>query len=101
MQGNCGECECRWSCEIDPERCNEWSDPVPMTNGDRIRAMSDEELEASIISVHLGYCPWCNRNCEYNGEHGCDTCISNWLKQPAEDRAEAMKKWLKQPESEE
>ena len=57
------------------------------TNADRIRAMSDEELEASIISVHLGYCPWCNRNCEYNGEHGCDTCISNWLKQPAEENA--------------
>lgn len=61
--------------------------PKQMTNGDRIRAMSDEELEASIISVHLGYCPWCNRNCEYNGEHGCDTCISNWLKQPAEENA--------------
>ena len=44
MKGNCGECERRWYCDIDPEECDQWPEPVPMTNGDRIRSMTDEEL---------------------------------------------------------
>ena len=44
MKGNCGECNLRWACDIDPDKCNAWPDPVPMTNADRIRAMTDEEL---------------------------------------------------------
>lgn len=46
MKGNCGECERRWFCDIDPEECDQWPEPVPMTNGDRIRSMTDEELAA-------------------------------------------------------
>ena len=44
MKGNCGECERRWACEIDPNECNEWTDPAPMTNAQKIRSMSDDEL---------------------------------------------------------
>ena len=44
MKGNCGECERRWCCDIDPEKCDQWPEPVPMTNADRIRSMTDEEL---------------------------------------------------------
>lgn len=44
MKGNCGECNLRWACDIDPNKCNEWPDPAPMTNAQKIRGMSDEEL---------------------------------------------------------
>lgn len=55
MKGNCGECERRWCCNIDPDKCDEWTEPVPMTNVDRIRSMTDEELV------------------EFLFEHGADT----------------------------
>lgn len=58
--------------------------PTPMTNADRIRAMSDEEF------VKLfGY----NSICDYVQDHSgdfcekqgsCDNCLVKWLQQPAE-----------------
>ena len=52
MKGNCGECYRRWSCDIDPRECNEWPDPVSVTNADRIRSMTDEELSLWICGVY-------------------------------------------------
>ena len=54
---------------------------APLTNADRIRAMSDEEL-ANIIE-----CPYGN---PYFDEHlpckgSCHDCLLIWFKQPAED----------------
>ena len=51
MKGNCGECDRRWACEIDPNECNEWTDPAPMTNAQKIRSMSDEELAEFLIDL--------------------------------------------------
>ena len=54
-----------------------------MTNADRIRAMSDEEL-----CKFLGECKFCDiceegcDNCTYHGD--CDKRLLDWLKQPAE-----------------
>ena len=81
MKGNCGECNLRWACDIDPNKCNEWPDPAPMTNAQKIRAMSDEEL-ANIIE-----CPYGN---PYFDEHlpckdSCHECLLIWLHQPAEE----------------
>lgn len=90
MKGNCGECERRYTCEIDPNRCDEWPDPSPMTNADRIRAMTDEEI------ARWFYLKWdCTSCSEYKRLHGigdcdedCDEdCVKHcveWLKQPAE-----------------
>ena len=80
MKGNCGECERRYFCDIDPDKCDEWADPTPMTNADRIRAMSDEELAEFLQDAKF----YCQRNCE-KCLRGTD-CISmlQWLKQPAE-----------------
>ena len=61
----------------------------PKTNADQIRAMSDEELEPTILAFKLGYAPWCDHHCENEGEYGCDTCILNWLKQPVEVSGDA------------
>ena len=56
-------------------------DGKPQTNGDKIRAMSDEELVE-----HFGeFMPddkFCTGIC--NEDHDCDKCRLEWLKQPVE-----------------
>lgn len=49
---------------------------VPVTNADRIRNMSDEEL-ADVIA-----CPY-DGTCFYKGD--CHKCCIEWLQKPAED----------------
>ena len=52
----------------------------PMTNADRIRAMSYEEL-AKTLSGEEVY-PWCTEEpCKYDN---CTDCVLAWLKQEAE-----------------
>jgi hypothetical protein len=48
------------------------------TNGDRIRAMSNEEL-----AYVLDYCPG---NCKKG--YRCTDCLTEWLEQPVEDEDE-------------
>lgn len=55
------------------------------TNADRIRASTDSELAEDIYAISLGYKPWCDCHCENQGDDGCDNCIEQWLKQPAEE----------------
>jgi len=56
-----------------------------LSNADRIRAMSDEEL-----CKFLGECKFCDiceegcDNCAYHGD--CDKRLLEWLKQPAEGK---------------
>ena len=57
---------------------------VPITNADRIRAMSDEELAEELHAIMLGWNGWCDYHCENRGDDGCDKCILKWLKQPAD-----------------
>ena len=63
---------------------------VPMTNADRIRAMSDEELAAFLERVHVDPCSaccdnlyWCRRN--NAPEPVCQKHFLKWLQQPAEE----------------
>jgi hypothetical protein len=58
----------------------------PMTNGDRIRAMSDEEL-AKIISD--GGCPPKISEIVCETTDDCNVCWRNWLKQPCGGRVMA------------
>ena len=54
-----------------------------MTNGDRIRAMSDAELLAFLYGYQ--FCEICDEGCDecrYNGD--CKRRLKDWLKQPAE-----------------
>ena len=64
---------------------------MPMTNADRIRAMSDEELAQLIYNADgLGWCsdrPECAELLEMPGgipEEKCLGCLMAWLRQPAE-----------------
>ena len=61
----------------------------PITNADRIRAMSDEELSEFISRIEIGdfgpqvygktFCDMCK------GQYECDDCRLWWLQQPAEE----------------
>lgn len=72
------------------EECNQTDCPYrtePITNADRIRAMSDEELAKAIASnAYTGACN--DFGITYDGKccHNCEKCdaIIKWLKQPAE-----------------
>ena len=76
MKENCGECYRRWYCYIDPSECNKLTDSVSVTNADRIRSMSDEELDCFLHKVTYGMdeCPYV---------YGSEKAL-NWLQQPAE-----------------
>ena len=74
--------------------CDKFNQEVlaaPKTNGDRIRAMSDEELaECLYHGFDINYCT-IGPQCEERLETGrgvpaewCKGCIMKWLKQPAE-----------------
>lgn len=60
--------------------CN-GSGETPMTNADRIRAMSDEELAK--VPAKFGYsCVFPQKACSESDT--CEKCLLDWLKQPAE-----------------
>ena len=57
----------------------------PMTNADRIRSMSDEELANFIPDWrHTKACK-CNEHEFIGCDNQCEKCVLEWLKQPAEE----------------
>lgn len=58
-----------------------------MKNGDKIRSMTDEELEEFIDDLVDGQCSSCpaHKECEtYEDIDSCGTMIEDWLKQKTE-----------------
>lgn len=53
-----------------------------LTNADRIRAMTDEEM-ASFLYHSWDNASWCNGGCD--GEWNCEPCWLDWLKQEVDD----------------
>ena len=54
----------------------------PMTNADRIRAMTDDELTMWIMEMQS--CPYERyQDCQHPN-YDCETCVKDWLKQEAE-----------------
>ena len=55
-----------------------------ITNADRIRAMSDEELAVQLALPYLTSPPWCSEHitCPYISEDPtpCDKCALDWLR---------------------
>lgn len=49
-----------------------------MTNGDKIRSMTDEELAQFLANNNFG-CP-CQTDCPSDGDDFCDECWLYWLK---------------------
>jgi len=57
---------------------------VSMTNADRIRAMSDEELAAYLLGISTAECPFKEVRCDIYKDKTCAKCWADWLQQPAE-----------------
>ena len=78
---NCGTEITKEYCEGYPEVCEHWTPKKPMTNGDRIRAMSDEELAKFLCRLIPGDA--CSLKCPAN-----DMCRPNrngliaWMNEP-------------------
>ena len=69
-------CEVWHNCGED---CPGWDSKV-VTNADRIRAMTDEELMKFIEDTGIAGCPYPAMSCRAS----CQVCSLDWLKQPAE-----------------
>lgn len=59
--------------------------PKPMTNADRIRAMTDEELAKFIPDWSYTNACKCGEKPYVACNNECEKCVSEWLQQPAED----------------
>ena len=66
----------------DPEKVRDCAYFREMTNADKIRSMSDEELAEAIISIPMCVGTDDDKDCE---KDGCKDCFLNWLQQPAEE----------------
>ena len=58
--------------------------PHPMTNGDRIRAMTDDELAKFIPDWSYTNACKCDEKTYVDCNNECEKCVAEWLKQPAE-----------------
>ena len=69
-------------CSMFSRKVTECQDFIPMTNADRIRAMTVEEL-ATLIANSCP--PKIYTACRYfgDGTHGCKDCWLNWLQEEA------------------
>lgn len=66
---------CEYVAEMLADELTFAKDTNVLTNGDRVRAMSDEEL-----AEWNNFCPYPTDECTLKG---CTNCIREWLKQPA------------------
>lgn len=58
--------------------------PAVITNADRIRRMTDEELANWYFSEFFPNAPYCNK-LECYRDSPCEQCLLDWLKQEAEE----------------
>ena len=70
--------QCRYT-DVEGETVPSNCKPMPMTNADRIRAMTDEELREFLCSITK-----CEV-CRFEAWGGCE--LLKWLQQPAEGDA--------------
>ena len=75
---NCGTPITKAYCEGFPEVCEHWTAKKPLTNADRIRSMSDEEL-AQYLAILMADT---RDGVAYSTD---EDRWFNWLQQPAEE----------------
>lgn len=80
----CGTCFNCYSKHFNKD-CFPCEDADPMTNAQKIRAMSDKELADFIDRCEMGDIDYAKTFCDLcNGQYECDQCRLDWLQQPAE-----------------
>lgn len=81
MKGNCGECSQRWTCQIDPDKCDVWPDPVILefdTEAEML-AVALEDLTSIMLcgGRNMDTCNFCsNTGCYSRG--GARLCEPEW-----------------------
>lgn len=87
-----------YSCPLFGDCITQYGEMVKktMTNGDRIRTMTDEELAKVVLEVadsgiYIGFCrelPECLASVDDGGvpDEKCLECVKLWLNQPAEEQ---------------
>ena len=80
---NCTMCtrfgDCPWQTNPD-SYCSAYEQRA-MTNADRIRSMTDEELAETFTCIDMFCCPIKSASCPE--ELSCKNCFMRWLKQEA------------------
>ena len=70
------------------DECNHKDCPYrtePITNAQKIRAMSDEELAEFIYRCEMSEIDYAKTFCDLcNGQYKCGQCRLDWLQHPAE-----------------
>lgn len=56
-----------------------------MTNYERIKSMTIEEIGDFILSINLSFDPWCDRHCFDFAEENCNDCLGRWLEAEVEE----------------
>ena len=78
--------ECKVCANADNEycfACDNGNQFKPVTNADRIRAMSDEELAKWLCVMNIDDCP--DKAHERHCTDKCYECWLDWLKSPVEE----------------
>lgn len=101
--GRCDDCmknpihpdkKCCFNCARSGANCEVWHncgedcpgwDRKVVTNADRIRAMTDEELAKFIPNWSYTDACKCVEKPYVDCNNECEKCVSEWLQQPAED----------------
>jgi hypothetical protein len=65
-----------------------------MTNADKIRSMTDEELVGLLLSVEKIGMDWCKNYCEYRGSDGVCSEVHEHDRCPYIKDEDMLKAWL-------
>ena len=81
---NCKNCRqnCTWAGKERSEHGKCFVGYIPTTNADRIRAMSDEELE-DIVNLFAGCVELVEKGWDCNAYEDCRECRHAWLRSEA------------------
>ena len=79
-----GKCYARRYGLFAEKTCQNFVEPKPITNADRLRSMSDEEL-AEMFNTMNGIDRCCPNNGAHNCRESCMECWLDWLKQEVKE----------------
>lgn len=63
----------------------QYEPPKPITNADRIRAMSDEELAKWYFDVFFKRTPYCSIHEDCPEHDDCELCLLDWLREEVKE----------------
>lgn len=81
MVGRCGECGCRWACELSPDVCGAFPDPEPVLaeSETELLRMALDDLETIMRrgGRNIDTCDFCISTTCY-GRGGWSCCAPVW-----------------------